>query len=140
MTARPDDRRVAIGKAVFAAWSSGDPDAPAPYFHPDAVLHDVVSGTFAGWPAIRAFFASGLAKWDDLRLEPDRWWTNADGLAVHYVMHATVRDADLFGPEVVGRRWQVEAMSWMRIEDGLVVYEADFHDKGARRRSLGLHD
>ena len=39
---------------------------------PDAVLHDIASGTFEGWPAIRAFFAAGLAKWDDLALDPRR--------------------------------------------------------------------
>ena len=132
------DPRIAIGEAVFAGWSSGDADAPAPYFHPDAVLHDIVSGTFTGWPAIRAFFARGLARWDDLRLEPDDWWTNTAGLAVHYVMSATVTDPAMFGPELVGRRWQVEAMSLLRVVDDLVVYEADFHDQGARARSLGL--
>jgi hypothetical protein len=132
------DRRRAIGEAAFAAWSSGDPDAPERYFHPDAVLHDVVSGTFEGWPAIRAFFARGLAKWDDLTLVPDAWWSSPDGLAVHYVMGATVRDPAIYGPELVGRRWQVEAMSRMRFEGDLVVYEADFHDKGSRARSLGL--
>lgn len=140
MSTRQVDPRIAIGEAVFAAWSSGDADAPARYFHPDAVLHDVVSGTFVGWPAIRAFFSRGLAKWDDLRLEPDQWWTNSDAIAVHYVMHATVTDPAMFGPEVVGRCWEVEAMSWLRIEGGLVVYEADFHDSGSRRQSLGLEN
>lgn len=132
------DGRRAIGEAVFAAWSSGDPDAPERYFHPDAVLHDVVSGTFEGWPAIRAFFARGLEKWDDLTLVPDAWWSSSDGLAVHYVMAATVKDPGIYGRELVGRRWQVEAMSRMRFEGDLVVYEADFHDKGSRARSLGL--
>ena len=51
---------------LFAGWSSGDPDAPEPYFRPDGVLFDVASGRFEGWPAIRAFFARGLEKWDDL--------------------------------------------------------------------------
>jgi hypothetical protein len=132
------DRRIAIGEAVYAAWSSGDPDAPRPLFHPDAVLHDVASGTFEGWPAIRAFFALGLAKWDDLTLAPEEWWANEGGLAVRYTMSATVRDPAQYGPEVVGRRWRVEVMSHLRFEGDLVVYEADFHDKGARARSLGL--
>jgi hypothetical protein len=131
-------RRIDIGEAVFAAWSSGDADAPQRFFHPEATLHDVASGTFVGWPAIRAFFAQGLAKWDDLSLVPDGWWARADGLAVHYVMSATVKDEAMYGAEMVGRKWQVEVMSYLRFEEDLVVYEADFHDKGSRARSLGL--
>ena len=131
-------RWTEIGEAVFAAWSSGDADAPARWFHPDAVLHDTAAGTFRGWPEIRAFFRRGLDKWDDLSLVPSEWWANGAGVAVAYVMRATVRDPATFGPEVVGRRWTVEVMSHLRFEGDLVVYEADFHDRGARARSLNI--
>ena len=77
------DRRERIARAVFAAWSSGDADAPKRLFTPDAVLSDVASGRFEGWPAIRAFFARGLATWSDLRLLPDEFWFNDDGVALH---------------------------------------------------------
>jgi hypothetical protein len=44
--------------------------------------------------------------------------------------------ADNLGPELVGRRWTVEGMSYL-IFDGLtVVREADYHDAGSRERSL----
>ncbi len=105
---------------------------------PDAVLHDVASGTFEGWPAIRAFFATGLAKWDDLQLVPDEFWANDSGLALHYVMSATVRDPSIYGPEHVGKKWSVEVMSFLRFDGDRVCYEADFHDKGSRARSLGI--
>jgi ketosteroid isomerase-like protein len=85
-------RRIEIAKRLFEGWSSGDPDGPQELMTPDAVLHDIASGTFEGWPAIRAFFAAGLAKWDDLKLVPDEFWSNDDGVAVHYVMSATVKD------------------------------------------------
>ena len=98
----------------------------------DAVLHDVASGTFQGWPAIRAFFATGLAKWDDLQLVPDEFWANDSGLALHYVMSATVRDPSTYGPEHVGKKWSVEVMSFLRFDGDRVCYEADFHDKGSR--------
>ena len=132
------DRRQAVAREVFAAWSSGDADAPEQFFTADAVLSDVASGRFEGWPAIRAFFAAGLAKWDDLRLEPDAFWANDDGLALHYVMSATVRDPALYGADVVGRTWSVEVMSYLRFDGDRVCFEADFHDRGARARSLGL--
>jgi hypothetical protein len=133
-----DRRRIEIATALFAGWSSGDADAPAAYFHPEAVLFDVASGRFEGWPAIRAFFARGLAKWDDLVLAPDRFWVRDDGLALHYEMSATVNDPAMYGPEMVGRQWRVEVMTELVFDGDLVVYEADFHDKGSRARSLGL--
>lgn len=123
---------------MFAAWSSGDADAPEPLFTPDAVLSDVASGRFEGWPAIRSFFAQGLATWSDLRLVPDEFWFNADGVALHYVMSASVRDASVYGPDVVGRTWEVEVMSYLRFDGDRVCYEVDVHDRGARERSLGL--
>lgn len=132
------DRRERVARQVFAAWSSGDADAPEPLFTTDAVLSDVASGRFEGWPAIRAFFAKGLARWGDLRLEPDEFWFNPDGLALHYLMQATVTEASLYGPEVVGQRWSVEVMSYLRFDGDRVCYEVDVHDRGARERSLGL--
>ena len=99
-------RRIEIATALFAGWSSGNPDAPEPYFHPEGVLMDVCSGTFEGWPAIRAYFASALARSQDLRLVPDGFWSRDDGLAVHYVMSGTVANPATFGAEHVGRTWR----------------------------------
>jgi hypothetical protein len=45
---------------------------------------------------------------------------------------------DSFGPEFVGRRWSVGCMSYLRFDGDRVCYEADFHDKGSRARSLGI--
>jgi ketosteroid isomerase-like protein len=132
------DARVEIAKQLFAGWSSGDPDAPEALMTPDAVLHDVASGTFEGWPAIRAFFATGLARWDDLALVPDEFWANERGIALHYEMSATVRDPTIYGPEYVGRTWSVGVMSFLRFDGDRVCYEADFHDRGSRARSLGI--
>lgn len=134
------ESREAIARRVFAAWSSGDADAPEPFFTPDAVLTDVASGRFEGWPAIRAFFASGLARWNDLVLDPRQFWFGDDGVALHYVMSATVNDPSIYGPDVVGRRWEVDVMSFLCFRDERVCFEADHHDRGARRRSLGLED
>jgi SnoaL-like domain len=129
-------RQIEIARSVFAGWSSGDPDAPEQYFTPDGTLFDVASGQFDGWPAIRAFFARGLSRCDTLTLIPDEFWSNEGGLAVHYVMSAGVIDPATFGPEYVGRRWSVGAMSFLRFDGDRVSYEADFHDKGSRLKSL----
>src|SRR5687768_7978718 len=85
--------RIALVEALFTAWSSGDPDAPRQYLTEDAVLDDVIGGVHRGWPAIRAYFARGLASWPDLRLQPTgEWWSRDDGLAFTWVMSATVSD------------------------------------------------
>jgi hypothetical protein len=132
------DTRIETARKLFAGWSSGDPNAPEPYLTPDAVLHDVASGRFEGWPAIRDFLAKALAKWDDLQLIPDEFWANDDGLALHYVMSATVKDPAIYGPEHVGKKWSVEVMSYLRFDGDRVCFEADFHDKGARAKSIGI--
>src|SRR5262249_48346065 len=97
--------RIETARALFAGWSSGDANAPEPYMTPDAVLFDVASGRFEGWPAIRDFFASGLTRTRNLTLIPDEFWENETGLAVHYVMSGDVVLPTSFGPEHVGRRW-----------------------------------
>lgn len=132
-----DDRRRDLVVRLFAAWSSGDADAPRPFLHPDAVLDDSIGGAHHGWPAIRAYFARGLAHWPDLELAPSgEWWSREDGLAFTWVMSATVSD-DRFGPGTAGRRWQAPGMSFVVFDgDDLVVREVDYHDGGARARSL----
>ena len=131
-------RRIEIAKHLFAGWSSGNPDAPEPYFHPDGVLMDVASGRFEGWTNIRNFFARGLTRTANLTLVPDQFWASDDGLALHYVMSGDVILPETFGPQYVGRRWSVEVMSFLRFEGDRVIYEADFHDKGSRAKSLGI--
>jgi hypothetical protein len=134
----PKDPRIEHARALFAAWSSGDLDAPGAHLTDDAVLYDVIGGEHAGWPAIRAYFAAGLKKYPDLRLEPTGdFWSRADGLALTWVMSATVSDAS-FGPGAIGRIWRAEGMSYLIFREKLVCREADYHDAGSRRRSLGL--
>ena len=102
------------------------------------MLEDVASGRFEGWENIRAFFARGLSRTGNLTLVPDQFWANDDGIAVHYVMSADVILPETFGPEYVGKRWSVTCMTYLRFEGDRVVYEKDFHDKGARAKSLGI--
>ncbi len=130
--------RIEIAKMLFAGWSSGDPDAPEPYWAPDGILDDKASGVFVGWPAIRAFFARGLQRTSNLTLVPDEFWSNDSGLAVSYVMSGDVVLPETFGPEYVGRRWSVPCMSYLRFDGDRVCYEADYHDKASRAKSLGI--
>ena len=134
----PADSRIALARDLFAAWSSGDPDAPERFLAKDAVLYDIVGGEHRGWSAIREFFAAGLRMWPDLVLEPEQYWTSADGVALSWVMSATVSDAvaGRFGADNVGRRWRSEGMTWLHVVDDKVTREVDYHDGGAPLRSL----
>ena len=61
-----------------------------------------------------------------------------DGLALHYEMSATVKDPTIYGPEHVGKKWRVEVMSILKFRGDLVYYEADFHERSGRAKSLGI--
>ncbi len=132
------DWRIDHARDLFAAWSSGDPDAPEPFLHPDAVLYDIVGGEHQGWPAIREFFARGLTMWPDLVLAPEQYWTSDDGVALSWVMSATVTEAGAarVGEANIGKQWRSEGMTWLRIVDGKVAREVDYHDSSAVPRSL----
>lgn len=127
---------IARSLDLFAAWSSGDADAPREYLHADAVLADLIGGTYRGWPDIRDYFANGLKRYPDLTLVPTgNFWHRKNGLALTWVMSATNTNLE-FGADTVGRRWQAEGMSHLTFDDGLVIAEYDYHDAGSRRRSL----
>lgn len=132
------DPRIDLASDLFAAWSSGDPDAPEPFLAADAVLYDIVGGEHRGWTSIRDFFATGLTVWPDLVLAPEQYWTSDDGVALSWVMTATVTEAmaQRFGAGSAGRRWSSEGMTWLKVVDGRVVREVDYHDSGAPVRSV----
>lgn len=133
-----EDPRIDLARRLFAAWSSGDADAPASILHADAELYDVVAGhRFAGWPAIRAFFADGAQKWPDMAFEMLDFWTNDRGVAAKWVMRATVPD-DRFGPEAKGKQWAAEGMSELMITEGRVTSEVDIWNGAQIMSSLGI--
>ena len=131
------DPRIEVAEQLFRAWSSGDADSPAAYMAPDAVLYDIVGGEHQGWPAIRAFFAQGIEHWPDLALVPAEYWVNDGGIALRWVMTATVPDERL-GAEAKGKVWRSEGMTYLVFDGDKVVREVDYHDSGAIGRSLGL--
>jgi ketosteroid isomerase-like protein len=129
---------IEIARKLFAAWSSGDVDAPAEFLTEDAVLHDIVAGKDkVGWPAIREFFGAALTISPGVVLLPDAFWVNETGVAVRWRMSATVT-SEMFGPEAVGKTWHSDGMSTLEFRDGKVCREVDYHHGGAVLRSLGI--
>jgi len=53
-------------------------------------------------------------------------------------MYATVKDPTIYGPEYVGKVWRVEVMSLLKFRGDQVYYEADFHERSGRAKSLGI--
>jgi len=102
------------------------------------VLYDIVGGLHEGWPTIRKFFDDGIKIWPDLDLTPEAYWTSDDGVALSWVMTATVTEpgAAKVGAEHLGKKWRSEGMTWLRIVDGKVAREVDYHDSGAVAKSL----
>lgn len=132
------DDRIDVARKLFLAWSSGNADAPAEYMTDDAVLYDIVAGDDkVGWPAIREFFAEGVKIWPDLDLTPVDYWVNGKGVALTWVMTATVTN-DRMGAEAKGKKWRSEGMSFLEFRDGKVCYEVDYHNGANVMRSLGL--
>ena len=58
-----DLARISVVESLFAAWSSGDVDAPRQYLTDSPVLWDSVGGLKEGWPAIREYFGHGLERY-----------------------------------------------------------------------------
>jgi len=131
-----DLARIEVATKLFAAWSSGDLDAPKAYLTDDPILWDSVGGLKEGWDAIREYFGHGLQRYPDLALIPTgEFWARPDGLALQWEMSASVID-DSMGAEHVGKTWKVPGLSFLVFEGMKVSAEYDYHDKGARQRSL----
>ena len=131
-----DLARIEVAKELFAAWSSGDLDAPRAHLTDHPILWDSVGGLKEGWEAIREYFGHGLERYPDLALVPTgEYWTRPDGLALQWEMSASVID-DSMGAEHVGKAWKVPGLSFLVFEGMKVAAEYDYHDKGARQRSL----
>ncbi len=131
------DAEIEIARKLFAAWSSGDPDAPREFLTDDAVLYDIVEGNpKEGWAAIREFFGTTLAISPGVVLAPQEFWLNEAGVAVRWQMSAVA--GELFPEDVRGKKWQSEGMSTLEFRDGKVCREVDFHHGPNVLKSLGL--
>ena len=131
-----DLARIEGVTALIAAWSSGDGDAPRQYLTEEPILWASVGGLKEGWDAIREYFGHGLERYPDLVLAPTgEFWARPDGLALQWEMSATVID-DSMGEGHLGKKWSVPGLSYVVFEGLLVSAEYDYHDKGARQRSL----
>ena len=105
--------------------------------HATAQLPQPVQTPSSTFATIRAFFAQGLTPDSDLELVPERYWISDDGVALTWIMSATVRD-DTYGAENKGKKWRVMGMSSLDFnKDDLIVREVDYWTSTDIPRSLG---
>jgi hypothetical protein len=132
-------KRIKLVEGLFKGWSSGNPDAPEKFFHPEGSLYDVVAGhKFQSWKEIRAFFAAEANPARNLTLVPERYWVSDAGVALTWIMSFTILD-DSFGPENKGKRTRIMGMSSIDFDDNdLVVSEVDYWSMSDIPRSLGI--
>ena len=107
---------------LFAAWSSGDVDAPAAYVTDDFRLMDTAfDQECLGWEAARAFFAYAMELNPGVHMRPiDIWSTDERDLAVvRWVMTGSNAET--------GKPWEVEGVSTLRLRDGKVSEEVDYY-------------
>ena len=130
----PTDRATLVHR-LFEAWSSGDPDALEPLFHPDAIFSDSVNGSYAGWPAIRAFYAASLTTWRRLDCSATRVWVDGDTAALTWTMSGEIAD-DRFGPGTAGATCRIDGMAYVVFDGDLIVHDEEYFDRDAARASL----
>jgi hypothetical protein len=137
-----DEEKIALARAMFDAWSyRGGGEAIVKVAHPEMELLDLHIGLLKGHEQLVPAVTNAIKMWPDMDYELERFWVNESGVAVNWVMKATVTPAlaEKYGAENVGREWRSPGMSYLDMKDGLVVKEFDHYDPGGVRRSLGLH-
>jgi ketosteroid isomerase-like protein len=122
--------KVALAKALWAAWSSGDPDAPGALVTPDFDLNDTAFGHHTSWVDARMFFAATVGNFPDLVMRPELFFENpADGsLSLTWTMTGT------YAP--TGGRFSVPGMSLLRFKGDRVCAEIDYYDSKPVRDAL----
>jgi steroid delta-isomerase-like uncharacterized protein len=116
------DDKVQLAAKLWAAWSSGNPDAPGPLVTDDFDLNDTAFGHHKGWANARDFFSATVGNFPDLVMRPVAYFENpANGdLALTWVMTGT------YAP--TGKSWSVDGMSTLAFRDGKVSAEVDYYD------------
>ena len=77
---------VEVARRSYGAWNRGDLDTFLQTFDPDVELHlpegGLNIGTRRGRQAIRKLLEGFLEVWDDLRVEPERFFEKGDQIVV----------------------------------------------------------
>jgi limonene-1,2-epoxide hydrolase len=104
--------------AFIAAWPAGDASRLGPFFHEDAVFHNIPMEPVTGRAAIEAFFAGLMAMGGEVSVEMVHALAS-DGLVM-------TERIDRFS--IGGREITLPIMGTIEIRDGLIAAWRDYFD------------
>jgi steroid delta-isomerase-like uncharacterized protein len=128
------DRNIGVVNAYVAAFNRGDIPAMKSLFAPDAQIQGVLGG---------GLIDKASAVWQQL----------IDGLAIHLTIEGIVADgntvvvrlnergifrAPFFGVPPTGKSYELVAMEWFDIRDGLIQSRWAARDAASQARQIGL--
>jgi steroid delta-isomerase-like uncharacterized protein len=140
-TAAMADDAVTVVKGYLAAWNAHDSAAAAAFMSDKVTYYDASVGTpvegrdKAKTQVIDAF----------LNAAPDAVWTetgdpivSGDSVAFEWTFKGTNTGAWADGTAATGKPFAFTGMSRFKVEDGRIVYQADYYDALGFYKQLGL--
>jgi uncharacterized protein len=132
---RISEQNVAILKAGFDAWNTGDMDALRELYHPDVVLRMPEGwpepGPYMGRDAVMRQWDQQRETWDADALEPISDFIDAaDRVVLRFIWHGAG-----YGPEA-----DLELTQAITVRKGRIVYQEFFWDHAEALETLGLSE
>lgn len=131
MTPAPRD----VVLAYVDAFNRGDLAALRALLADDAVIQGV-TGVATDWERIESVWRQ-LIEGYCMQLRVDEMLVDGESVAVRYVESGTFR-APAFGYAPTGRSYELVAMEFFRIHDGLITQRWGARDSAAQLRQLGV--
>ncbi len=129
-------KEKAVVLAYVDAFNRGDLDALCKLFTPDALVWGVLGwGTLEKARPVWKALMEGLR----VRLQVDGMITEGDAVAVRYTERGT-SVGEFMGKGPTGRSYELAAMEWFEIKDGLIHRRWGARDSAAQSRQLGFSD
>lgn len=129
-----EQRNKRVVKTYVAAFNRGDIDALRALFSPDAQIEGVLGkGQMDKIMPIWRQLVEGLA----MQLEIEDMVADGDTVAVRYTERGTFR-APFFGHQPTGKSYELVAMEWFVIRDGLIRRRWGARDQASQARQLAM--
>jgi ketosteroid isomerase-like protein len=121
--------------AYVAALNAGDMDAVRPLFTPDAAIHGVTgSGDIDAAIAIWRSLRGGL----NMRLTVEDLAESPDAVVVRFCESGCWTGPCLGWENPTGRTYQMPAIEWFSMRDGVIHRRWGIRDSGMLARQIGL--
>lgn len=129
-----EERNKQVVQEYVEAFNSGDMEALRRLFTPDALVYGVL-----GWGNLDVV----VPVWQELHnafaitLQVEAMIAEGDTVAVRYTERGTSVGA-FRGQEATGKSYEIVAMEWFILQDGLIHRRWGARDSAAQSRQMGL--